>query len=75
MQWFVFVVSADVCQAGVDLGGTNMAGHIVVSVNSVGVVLGHWVFHDIAVLRLKKKLIWRKTSTQKKKIQKNVLRF
>ena len=44
MQWFGFVVSADVCQAGVDLGGTNMAGHIVFSVNSVGVVLGLWVF-------------------------------
>ena len=27
MAWFVSVVSADVCQAGVDQGVTNMAGH------------------------------------------------
>ena len=49
MAWFAFVVSADVCHAGVDLGRTNMASHKVGFVNSVGVVLGHWVFGPILV--------------------------
>ena len=41
MAWFLAVVGVDVCQAGVDLGFTNMASHIVGFFNSVGVVLGH----------------------------------
>ena len=44
MAWFVSVVSADVTHAGVDQGVTNMAGHIVSCVNSVGVVVGKCFF-------------------------------
>ena len=44
------MVSADVGQARVDQGVTNMASHIVGFVNSVGVVLGLWVFVPRLVL-------------------------
>ena len=49
MAWFAFVVSADVCHAGVDLGRTNMASHIVDMFDPVGVVLGRRVFGPILV--------------------------
>ena len=50
MFWFASVVSADVAQSGVDQGSTNMASHIVGFLNSVGIVLGHWVFGPRLVL-------------------------
>ena len=50
MAWFASVVSADVAQARVDLGYTNMASHIVGVINPVGVVLGLWVFVPRLVL-------------------------